>query len=64
MMVVTFCVHLFIMTYFPLDHYLDCYMMFIYFENLNPYLYHIHVKIKCTLNLLHINQTIYCMKET
>lgn len=62
MMVITFCVHLFIMNYFPEVHNLDCYM-FIYFENLNPYLYVLpyiyknHL-FKCTLNLLHINQTV------
>lgn len=38
MMVITFCVHLFIMNYFPEVHNSDCYM-FIYFENLNHYLY-------------------------
>lgn len=52
MMVITFCVHLFIMNYFPEVHNSDCYM-FIYFENLNPYLYvlpYIHKNhlFKCT----------------
>lgn len=56
------CVHLFLMNYFPEVHNSDCYM-FIYFENLNPYLYVLpyiyknHL-FKCTLNLLHINQTV------
>lgn len=59
MMVIIFCVYLFIMNYFFGVYNLDCYM-FIYFENLNFYFYVLlyiykNYLFKCILNFLYIN---------